>query len=124
MSSTLKEPSLQLLQMAKVWNVLRIMVKTEKSKIGYDILDAICENCLENREEACNECKDLHKQLDCIEKEMPRDLFCEEFKFVRTKSFVSSMRARNAELEAQRLEKERFQNKIQHKEQCQCGRNI
>lgn len=105
-----KEPSARLLQMAKAWNLLRSMKRIESSNEGYTVLNTICEQCLEDREKACNQCKILHTQLDFLEKEMPCDLDGDDFKFDRTNEFVTCMRGRTLELEAQ--------------QRCQCGRNL
>lgn len=70
---------------AQSWNVLRHLNNTACNHEGVLIIEEMCEQCLENRANACEKCTQLHLQLDALENGMSRDLFCEKFKFARSK---------------------------------------
>jgi len=84
----------QLLLCAKSYNCLRILNKAAEAFAGTSLLMEMCKGCVENRNEACDNCKALHEQLDHIEVSVSNPLFFSEdddgkegFKYQRTLAF-------------------------------------
>ena len=69
---------------AKMWNLMRSMNEVGLANEGYELIRAMCSDCIQKRESACVECKILHEKLDAIEKMMPHHLLMEPFTFERT----------------------------------------
>lgn len=75
----------------KMWLSVRIMKEAGCAGSGYELIKQFCEECVENRQDACLQCRKLHIKLDDVEKCMPRNILMEEYKFARTKAFRQSL---------------------------------
>lgn len=74
-----------LLPFIEAHRFLSIMNPVVTADKGFNIIRDLCDECIENRDQACEKCKVLHKELDGIESIMPRDILFEQYCFIRTK---------------------------------------
>lgn len=75
----------------QTWLSMRIMNEADCAGSGYELIKNFCEECVENRQNACLRCRHLHVKLDDVEKCMPRNILMEEYKFDRTKAFLHKL---------------------------------
>lgn len=71
----------------KTWLSLRVMKEAACANSGYELIKQFCKECVENRQDACLQCQQLHVKLDDVEKCMPRNVLMEKYKFERTREF-------------------------------------
>jgi hypothetical protein len=69
----------------KAWNCLRLLNEAACANEGFCIIKEMCDDCVGDRNTACNTRKDLHVEIDKIEEQMPRNIMMEKYTFERTK---------------------------------------
>jgi hypothetical protein len=60
---------------ARGWNVLRYYNRVALIQAGNELITSMCNECVENRTAACEQCSTWHTELDALETQIVPDLF-------------------------------------------------